>query len=177
MKKVFSIVLAGLMLLSIIGCMGTQVDPGGSPGSGNESGTPDDSGLGVPEVPAGVVNPENPPEGRELPPMNTTDPITLYYATWDDLEMAEVLARYFTAKYPNINVVVVHPGDTGSYMSALLTMAANGEMPDVWQSLEIATPINNGWFYDFTDFWNNDPDTDLYLTSLFSSLSLDKKAV
>jgi multiple sugar transport system substrate-binding protein len=171
MKKRISVLLALLFILSLAaGCMGNVVDP--NPGGSSPAGPGSTDGGG-----GSTDDPNGPPDpGRQLPPM-TEDHITLTYATWDDIEMAEKLAEYFTKKYPNINVDVIWPGGTGTYMNALLTMAANGELPDVWQSLEIATPINNGWYYDMTEFWNNDPDTDLYLSSLHDSLTIDGRRV
>ena len=42
-----------------------------------------------------------------MPEMNTTDPITLTFMTWDDFEMTEALAKKFMEKYPNITVEVI----------------------------------------------------------------------
>ena len=50
-------------------------------------------------------------------------------------------------------------------------------MPDMWGFLNVAVPANNGWFYDFSDFWFNDPDTDMLLDSLHYHVVIDGRAM
>ncbi|GHV17742.1 hypothetical protein FACS189425_04660 [Clostridia bacterium] len=169
MKRLLAIAIALMLALSLTACMGNTVDstsPSPSAGGNSPSSNPSGGGEGEPST-----DPE-----PSLPEM-TSDAITLHYATWDDYEMAELLAAKFTEKYPNITVIVDRPGGTGEYMNAVLTMAANHEMPDVYQFLELATPISNGWFYDFTEFWNNDPESDGYFDSLKPGSTIDGKRV
>ncbi|MDR1643491.1 MAG: hypothetical protein LBT59_27670 [Clostridiales bacterium] len=172
-KKLVAAMLALLFLLASAGCMGSKVEPTTAPAEAATK-APEAPQAQTPESAAPEAAPEAAatPEAK-LPDLDASTPITLHYATWDDYDMAELLASKFTEKYPNITVVVDRPGGTDTYMSALLTMASDGQLPDVYQFLELATPINNGWFYDFSEYWNNDPDTDLYLESLKESVSID----
>ena len=71
-----------------------------------------------------------------MPEMNTTDPITLSFMTWDDFEMTEALAAKFMEKYPNIKVEVLRT-TTGDIAGELLNRAANNDLPDVYFWLDL----------------------------------------
>jgi multiple sugar transport system substrate-binding protein len=109
-----------------------------------------------------------------LQPMNTTDTIHLTYSVWDDYEMTEFLAEKFHQKYPNITIEVKQLPLDG-YTDALAALAANREMPDLYQFLALPGPVNNGWFGDFSEYWFNDPDVAQYFDSLKPSTLIDGK--
>jgi multiple sugar transport system substrate-binding protein len=111
-----------------------------------------------------------------LPAMDTTTQITLTYALWDDYEMTRALADKFTQKYPNIKIELIELPLDG-YMDALLAQASTGDFPDMYQFLSLSTTVANGWLLDITEFWENDPDTANYYSSLLPSSYVDGKRV
>jgi multiple sugar transport system substrate-binding protein len=150
--KRFLLTAAALMLIAALVACG-----GGGSGGGNEN-----AGEG------GTL--------AALPPM-TTAPVHLTFAMWDDIEHNQWLADQFTKHNPNITISVEFYGGTGVYHSNLLAEAAAGNMPDLWGKLELSTPIVNGWFYDFSEFWFNDPDVEYYLEALRPQGVIDGRAI
>lgn len=100
-----------------------------------------------------------------MPEMNTTDPITLSFMTWDDFEMTEALAQKFMEKYPNITVEIVRT-TTGTVTSDLANYAATMSMPDVFFFLDLDPLLASPYMADITEYIENDEEaqTKLYST-------------
>lgn len=97
-------------------------------------------------------------EKVSLPPM-TKEEITLSYYLWQDIEIAEKLAEEFEKKYPNITVEVEQL-EISSSSSYIWDYAAIGKNHDCfWVVGSPDTLIENGFIYDMTEFWENDPDS------------------
>lgn len=97
-----------------------------------------------------------------LPPM-TTDNITLKLAFWGQQEKGEVEARdaqiaAFEKAYPNIKVEFVMI-DQATWADGLTTLAATGDLPDVFGVFSVTDAIMNQWALNVTDYVANDPDT------------------
>jgi multiple sugar transport system substrate-binding protein len=152
------------LILSVLLLTSCMVNQGG--------GTPGGTVTPQPGNNAAVTQPGGADE-RVMPPMNTTDQITLRYAIWDDYNMTQYLADRFNEKYPNITIEIVRL-PPGGYNEALMALAADNDFPDIFQYLGgLQNPINNGWLYDFTEFWDNDPEIDFYLDSLKPNTKID----
>ena len=168
--------LAGLMALALLlpvgGCMGTSTD----------TNTPTKSPVAESKTDASATETQIAAKGpaadtKQLPEMNTTDQIHLTYATWDDWEMADYLAAKFTEKYPNIEVEIVKIPIDG-YNDALLALASSGQLPDAYMYLSnVDMPTANGWLCDITEYWDNDPEADKFLSSIKESGRLDGERV
>jgi len=116
------------------------------------------------------------PDLAALPPL-TTDPVNLTFSTWHYFELAQYIGERFTDRHPNVTIEIVEIPGTAYYMDTLISMAAAGNLPDMFGFLSLAVPINNGWFYDFSDFWFNDPDSSMLLESLHHTVVIDGRAM
>lgn len=88
----------------------------------------------------------------------TTDKITLTYFHFDQEETVDYLAERFMELYPNITVKTSkYQGD--DYGGALLNLANNGEMPDVFMVYDCDFALVNQLYADITGFWDTDPET------------------
>ncbi|MCL2286787.1 MAG: extracellular solute-binding protein [Firmicutes bacterium] len=113
---------------------------------------------------------------RELPPLST-EPITLTFSTWHYFELAQAVGEAFTERHPNITIEIVEIPGTHYYMDTLLSMAAAQNFPDMFGFLNLAVPINNGWFLDFSEYWFDDPDSYMLLDSLHYHVLIDGRAM
>lgn len=111
-----------------------------------------------------------------LPPM-TTEEITLTYASWDNPVMMEFMAERFMERYPNITVEVVHLS-LDDYNEALFNLASAGQLPDVfWYLGDIATPLENQWLRDFSEFFDVDLESKYMPDSLKDAGMIGDKRV
>jgi len=173
MKKFLLLTVLLVALVALAACGG---------GSNN-----DDSGTATPggnEPAANVTTPGNDgatgdvaqPAASALPPL-TTEPVHLTFGTWHDIYQNQFLADRFTERHPNITVEVVYVPLYG-HTDTLTAMAAARDLPDIFGFLDLSAPVNNGWFYDFSEFWFNDPDVNVYyLESLRGAGVIDGRAV
>jgi len=157
-KYLFAVVTAALFLV-LTACGGN------GNGDTGTTGAVGDGGVGAGGANVGA-----------LPPL-TTAPVHLRFAKWDDIEHNQFIADRFTYHNPNITISIENFGGTAVFHSNLLAEAAAGNMPDLWAKLEISTPIVNGWFYDFSDLWFNDPDVEWYLEALRPQGVIDGRAI
>lgn len=96
----------------------------------------------------------------------TDEDITLTFSAWFEYEWMEHMAQKFTELYPNIKVDIIDLRET-DYNDGLNNLAADGQLPDVFgYNSNVDMPIMNGWFYDYTDYWEADPDKDIMLETL-----------
>ncbi len=109
------------------------------------------------ETAAGTATTE---KKKELKPMNTTDPITLTYTFWQDIEISEKLELEFENLYPNIEVEIKQ-FEVGSSNDEVQALAAVGQLPDCFWIL--GSPdvfITNGLLMDMALLWEADPETE-----------------
>ena len=94
---------------------------------------------------------------------NNTEEITLSYADWGNQEINQILIDAFMQKYPNITVELRTDisGSGGEFTGNLLNAQAAGILPDVFAIDNVPTGYYNGMLMDITEYWDNDPETDL----------------
>jgi multiple sugar transport system substrate-binding protein len=92
-----------------------------------------------------------------------TNEITLTYADWGNQEINQILIDAFMEKYPNITVVLDEniEGSGAAFTGNLLTAMAAGLLPDVFAIDNVPTGYYNGMLLDVSEYWDNDPETDL----------------
>src|SRR5690625_4465500 len=99
-----------------------------------------------------------------LEPMTEED-ITLTYASWAHGELNKYLADKFMEKYPNITVELVELEQDG-WNDHIMNLASTGELPDVfWYLGNVDIAVRNAWLGDFTEYFDNDPESDTILRS------------
>jgi ABC-type glycerol-3-phosphate transport system substrate-binding protein len=92
-----------------------------------------------------------------------TEEIVLSYADWGDAELNQILIDAFEAKYPNIEVELRLDitGSGAEFTGNLINAQAAGVLPDVFAIDNVPTGYYNGMLLDITEYWDNDPETDL----------------
>ncbi len=101
-----------------------------------------------------------------MPALNTTDPITLTFLTWDDFELTRALADKFTEKYPNITIEIIQT-TTADCTGTLTNLAADNNLPDMFFWLDLDPLLANPMMMDITEYVENDKE---YQTKLYNSL-------
>ena len=91
-----------------------------------------------------------------LPPM-TTENITLTYLNFDDQVVTEELAKKFTAKYPNIEVIPQYV-EAGESNDTLTNLISAQQAPDCFMYTHCDFAIANDFLYDITEYWEADPE-------------------
>jgi len=152
MKKIIGLFLVVIMVLSLVACGGKE-----TPSSNNtqNQGTADKDKKEEKKEDSGAAT-----NTVELPPM-TTENITLTFCSWDGdgNGFNEEMAKSFTEKYPNINIEII-PNPQATYNDGLINLASAGNLPDVfWYIGNVDIPLRNGWLGDFTEYFENDPET------------------
>jgi len=103
--------------------------------------------------------------------------VTLYYANWNlipqssDLFMGEkiehIMLEEFMRVYPNINVEIVYVGTDGNWTENFTArIGAGDQIPDVFSVMDADMFINSEVLYDFSEFWEADPDKDRIMDSI-----------
>lgn len=148
MRKSLLLSVLILVLFIVVGCSG---DKNSSNNNSNGNGSVDED------------NGES--EENELESMTEED-ITLTYASWSHGDLNELLAERFMDIHPNITVDLVELEQDG-WNDHLINLASNGELPDVfWYQGNVDIAIRNAWLGDFTEYFENDPETSTILTTL-----------
>ena len=97
--------------------------------------------------------------------VTTTKPgvIHLSYADWGNQEINQILINEFMEKYPNITVELRTDigGTGGEFTGNLLNALAAGLLPDVFAIDNVPTGYYNGMLADISEYWDNDPETEL----------------
>ncbi len=163
-KKLTSLALAAAMTATLFaGCGGGNDDPAtpttnpGNPGDNSEN--TDNPGNSDAEKPGEENN------TSALPAM-TTDEIELTYMHFDNDLVVKYVADAFMKKYPNIKVKT-QPFSTDGYNDTLLNMINAKKVPDCYMVLgDCDFALSNGFYGDFTEYWENDPENQNLLTSL-----------
>ena len=154
-RKLASLLIAALLLLSLLAGCNASPAPNVTPG-GN---TPGDT------TPGGSTPGDTTPDSSEAPgasdPYETEGKISIAYPEGETDEIVPVLDA-FRAKYPNITVVDVP--FAGSYWGAfnefLTERAAANDMPDVvWLDWNAFAPqVASGYVMPLNEFFENDPE-------------------
>ncbi len=163
-KKLTSLALAAAMTATLFaGCGGGNDDPAtpttnpGNPGDNSEN--TDNPGNSDAEKPGEENN------TSALPAM-TTDEIELTYMHFDNDLVVKYVADAFMKKYPNIKVKT-QAFSTDGYNDTLLNMINAKKVPDCYMVLgDCDFALSNGFYGDFTEYWENDPENQNLLTSL-----------
>jgi multiple sugar transport system substrate-binding protein len=92
------------------------------------------------------------------------DTIMLDYASFENQEVEALLIAEFEKLHPNIKVrlrsdVLEMSGVADNFTASLVSLAAIGDTPDVFQVIQIDPLVQNLLMYDFADEWNADPET------------------
>jgi multiple sugar transport system substrate-binding protein len=104
-----------------------------------------------------------------------TEEIVLSYADWGDQELNQALIDAFEAKYPNITVELRLDitGAGAEFTGNLLNAQAAGVLPDVFAIDNVPTGYYNGMLLDITEYWDNDPETDLVYENIANTAIYD----
>lgn len=163
-KKLTSLALAAAMTATLFaGCGSGNDDPAPTTNPGNSGDNQENTdNPGNPDA-------ENPGEEDNtqtgLAPM-TTDEIELTYMHFDNELVVNYVAEAFMKKYPNIKVKTQVFGLDG-YNDTLLNMINAKKVPDCYMVLgNCDFALSNGFYGDFTEYWENDPENQNLLTSL-----------
>ncbi len=159
-KKLLSLLLAAVLMVSSLAACGKPGDDGTStPTSTPAPGT--DNGSGAEDTTDNQDGDTDEAADSLLGPM-TTEEITLTYACWGLGEKGETEAKdkqiqAFMDAYPNIKVEFVTI-DQATWNDGLATLAATGQLPDVFWTFSVTDTVMNQWALDVTDFYANDSD-------------------
>lgn len=163
-KKLTSLALAAAMTATLFaGCGGGNDDPAPTTNPGNSGDNQENTDN------PGNSDAENPGEENNtqtgLAPM-TTDEIELTYMHFDNDLVVKHVAEAFMKKYPNIKVKT-QAFSTDGYNDTLLNMINAKKVPDCYMVLgNCDFALSNGFYGDFTEYWENDPENQNLLTSL-----------
>ena len=90
------------------------------------------------------------------------EPVTITFGGWGDIALLRAQCKAFEEKYPWITVEVVKPAGVDWYADTLTQLAAENNMPDVFNIENPLQAYSNGWCYDLTDLFLDDPDSVVY---------------
>ena len=173
-SSIVSIVLAASMMAgALAGCGSTAGDDSAPALAGADT---KESASSADAVDQDAIDAEA--ESLGLPEM-TTDDITLTYACWGLGEKGEAEARdkqlaAFQEAYPNITVEFVNI-DQAAWDDGLTTLAATGELPDVFWVFSVTNAVANEWALDVTDFYENDPDAKEVYASMVDNAKINDR--
>lgn len=90
--------------------------------------------------------------------------IILDYASFENQEVEALLVKEFEKLHTNVKVrlrsdVLEMSGVADNFTASLVSLAAIGDTPDVFQVMQIDPLVQNLLMYDFADLWNSDADT------------------
>ncbi|MFA7106171.1 MAG: hypothetical protein WC154_02620 [Candidatus Izemoplasmatales bacterium] len=103
--------------------------------------------------------------------------ISLSYADWADPEINQMLIDAFMVKYPHIEVSLRKDitGTGGAFTNNLLNAQAAQTLPDVFAIDNVPTGLYNGMIREITEYWDNDPETDLVYDNIADTAVYDGK--
>ena len=92
------------------------------------------------------------------------DIIDLEYASIENQEVEQLLVCEYQRENPNIRVtlrsdVLEMSGVPDNFTLSIVSLASIGDIPDVFQVMQIDPLVENLLVYDIADLWNADPDT------------------
>lgn len=90
------------------------------------------------------------------------EPVTITFGGWGDYFLLCEQVEKFEEKYPWITVEVIKPVGQDWYTQDLIQLAAIGEMPDVFNIMDLPSAMQNEWCLDITDYFYDDPESASY---------------
>lgn len=89
------------------------------------------------------------------------EPVVIKWATWENIYVAREMAEKFNAKNPGIKVEVM---DLGGWFGndKLTSLAASGEMPDIFEVENPVIPVQNKWVIDLKPFLDKETEKKFY---------------
>lgn len=177
-KLIASLLAFSMAVLSLSGCGKDEAPGGSSAPPGTENKEQESAGTQGSDVDQEALDQEAATLG--LPPM-TTEEITLTYACWGLGEKGEIEARdkqlaAFMEAYPNIKVEFVEltQGEP-DWSNGLVSLAANGQLPDVFWVYSVTNAVANEWALDVTEYYEKDPDAKEVYPNMVEAARLNGK--
>jgi multiple sugar transport system substrate-binding protein len=96
--------------------------------------------------------------------INEADMITLEYASFENQEVERQMVCRYMQLNPTIEVILRSDilemsGVADNFSNSLVALAAIGDVPDIFQVIQIDPLVQNLLVYDFAAEWAADPDT------------------
>lgn len=95
--------------------------------------------------------------------VSAQDSVTIRYATWNlgteaENNVQRQLVAAYSEAHPNVTIELVDTTGDGGWEEKLTTMAARGELPDVFMANNTPYYVQNDWIADLTTMVQDDPD-------------------
>ncbi len=154
MKKILILMVFGLFVLGLAACGVTTTT--------NTTGAPTTQAPTT-NAPTTQISLTESTTSQSTTTHVPTQEIVLSYADWGDAELNQILINAFQVKYPNITVELRRDitGTGAEFTGNLLNAQAAGVLPDVFAIDNVPTGYYNGMLLDITEYWDNDPETQL----------------
>lgn len=166
MKRLISLLLVLVMSMSLLsGCVFASSDDKEEDSSNTNTTTTDSTTTPAADDPTGTVTGDTTDAEAGLPPMNTTDPITLTYMNFDGEILTQEMAKKFMEKYPNITVETAFIG-VADFGTTLLNLVASGDVPDCFMYSDSDFALSNQLLYDMTELWEADSENQNLLPTI-----------
>jgi len=161
MKKLLLIMVLGLFVFALAACGNTTTAAPTTAAPTTVAPTTAQPMTAAPTT--GLITTGPTTTGATTTEYIPTKEIVLSYADWGDAELNQILIDAFEAKYPNITVELRQDitGSGAEFTGNLLNAQAAGVLPDVFAIDNVPTGYYNGMLLDITEYWDNDPETDL----------------
>ncbi|PKK94830.1 MAG: hypothetical protein CVV60_04450 [Tenericutes bacterium HGW-Tenericutes-5] len=158
MKKLFSLIIFVLLVFSVVAC-GVETTTQTTTAETTSTTTQSTNSSTTQTSTSTTVT------TTSTQPTTTGEPeeITLSYADWGNQEINQVLIDAFMEQYPNITVELrTDIGGSGAeFTGNLINAMVAGVLPDVFAIDNVPTGYYNGMLLDVSQYWDNDPDTQL----------------
>ena len=177
MKKLFIAIFALFLLFVLVGCNNTPTptpddNPGGN--TDNPGGNTDNPG-GETDNPGGETdnpggNTDNPGGNTDNPGGNTDNPgggktrkTVITYCNWnfgteEENNLTRRRVEAFNKQSTTVRIELITPVEGTSYDEFLATLAAGGELPDVFMVNSVPTAVINQWALDITSIASADAE-------------------
>ncbi|MGE0090676.1 MAG: ABC transporter substrate-binding protein [Bacteroidales bacterium] len=161
MKKLLSLLIFTLLVMTIVSCGGTTTQA-------PTTAAPTTEGTSNTDTQTTNTDTET---TNSITTTGGTEEITLSYADWGNAEINQILIDAFMVKYPNITVELRTDivGSGAQFTGNLISAMVAGVLPDVFAIDNVPTGYYNGMLLDVTDLWDNDPETSLVYENIAST--------
>jgi multiple sugar transport system substrate-binding protein len=157
--KLFNYVMMAVLVVSLAAC--------GTPAAPTATAVPPTAVPPTAVPPTAVPPTAVPPTAvpaTAVPPTATPPPVTIRYLNWNvgteaDNNIQRQMVKAYTDLHPNVTVQYVDPAPSGTGWDDYLTsLAAKGELPDVFMANNVPLYVKNGWLADLTSITASDAD-------------------
>ncbi len=172
MKKILILAVLGLFAFGLAACSKTTTEAPTTAAPTTEAPTTVNTTQNLTTGPTTAApTTDDTPTTSYIP----TEEIVLSYADWGDVELNQILIDAFEAKYPNITVELRQDitGAGAEFTGNLLNAQAAGVLPDVFAIDNVPTGYYNGMLLDITEYWDNDPETQLVYPNIANTAIFD----